>query len=340
MSSTRLRPPFDTGLDRRAFLTRSAAAAGLVAAPWAVQAVPAVDTAKIIVGFAPGGTADTVGRRVGHRLHGAYARTVVVENRSGAGGQIAIQAVKGMPADGSALLVTPGSMLMIYPHIYRKLSYDPIADFTPLSLACIFDFGLGVGPEVPASVTSVQQFLAWVRANPAGASFGSPTPGSVPHFIGELLARAGNVDLRHVPYRGSQPALQDLMGGQIAAVSAPIGEFLPHLAGGRVRLLASSGAVRSRFAPELPTYAEQGLKDLTFSEWFGLYAPARLPAVQVTALNAALRQALAAPDVIEGFATMGLEAQASDPAALAARLKADLDHWGPIVKRIGFAADS
>lgn len=341
MTSTRPRhAPPRTGIQRRAFLAHAATAAGLAAAPWLAHASPGIDTLKIIVGFAPGGTADTVGRRVGSKLAGTYARSVVVENRSGAGGQIAIQAVKGMAADGSAILVTPASMLMIYPHIYRKLSYDPVADLTPLSMACTLDFGLGVGPLGPDSVTTVAQFLAWVKTNPAGASFGSPAPGSVPHFIGELLARAGSADLRHVPYRGSQPAMLDLIGGQIAAVSAPVGEFLQHLGGGKVRLLATSGATRSRFAPGIQTYAEQGLKDLQFNEWFGFFAPGRLPAPQVAALNASLRQSLAASDVIEGLATMGLEAAGSDAGALASRLKADLDRWGPIVKRIGFTADS
>jgi tripartite-type tricarboxylate transporter receptor subunit TctC len=293
-----------------------------------------------VVGFAPGGTADTIARRVGDKLGGRYARVAVVDNRTGAGGQIAVQAVKGMPGDGSAILVTPASMLMIYPHIYKKLAYDPIADLTPLSLACTFEFGLAVGPAVPASVANVAEFLAWVKANPAKGSYGSPAPGSVPHFLGELLSRAGAVAMQHIPYRGSQPAVLDLIGGQIAAVSAPMGEFLQHLPGGKVRLLATSGAARSRFAPSVATYAEQGFAELQVSEWFGFFGPARMSGDTVARLNASLRDALSSKDVIDGLAAMGLEVAGSKPQELEARLKQDHDRWGPIVKRIGFTAES
>jgi tripartite-type tricarboxylate transporter receptor subunit TctC len=299
-----------------------------------------LDTAKILAGFAPGGTVDTLARRVANKINGSYARAVVVENKPGAGGQIAVSTLKAAAADGTTLLVTPMSMLGIYPHTYRKLPYDPATDVTPVSLGVEFDMGLAVGPSVPASVTNVPEFLAWASSNKQVANFGSPAPGSVPHFVGELIGRAGKVELQHIGFRGTQPAIVDLLGGQISAVSGPVGEFLPHLAGGKLRVLATSGAKRNKFVSNVPTLVEQGYKDLVFSEWFGFYLPGQASADVVQRANAAIRAALAAPDVIEGLGSMGLQARSSTPAELAAMLKADTERWGPIVKAIGFTAES
>ena len=299
-----------------------------------------LDTAKILTGFAAGGTVDTLARRVVAHKNGSYAKAVVVDTRTGAGGQIAITALKTSPADGSVLLVTPMSMLGIYPHTYKKLPYDPVADLAPVSLGVVFDMGFAVGPQVPATVKTVPEFLEWCKAHPTNANFGSPAPGSVPHFVGELIGRAGKVDLRHVGFRGSQPAILDMMGGQIAAVSAPVGEFLPHLSGGKVRLLATSGAARNKFVPGTPTLVEQGFKDLVFGEWFAFYLPGKAAPDVVQKAHAAVRAALADKDVVSGLAAMGLEAQSSSPAELAALLKADTEKWGPIVKAIGFTAES
>jgi tripartite-type tricarboxylate transporter receptor subunit TctC len=325
-------------MQRRTFLGAGAAALGSLSLPSFAQ--PALEIARFITGFAAGGTSDALCRRLAARLSGSYAKSVVVENRTGAGGQIAIQAIKGMAADGSNILQTPMSMLGIYPHIYKRLPYDALKDVTPVTLGCVFDFGFAVGPAVPASVSTVPQYLAWARQNVAGGAFGSPAAGSVPHFIGVLLGKSGGLDLRHVPYRGTQPAILDMIGGQIAAVSGPVGDFLPHLAGGKVRLLATSGAARSKFTPNVATLSEQGLREMVFSEWFGLFLPPGASPEVVARANAALRPALGAPEVVEGLAAMGLEAASSTPAQLAARLKADYDRWTPIVKAIGFTADS
>lgn len=326
-------------MGRRQWLQLGAlAAAALPARALFAQEAP-MDVARFVTGFAPGGTSDTLCRRLAARMSGSYARSVVVENRTGAGGQIAIQTVKAMPADGSAILQTPMSMLGIYPHIYKKLAYEPLQDLTPVSLGCVFDFGFAVGPMVPASVSSVPEYLAWARTS-GNKGFGSPAPGSVPHFIGVLLGRSAALELTHIPYRGTQPAIVDMIGGQLPAVCGPVGDFLPHLAAGKCRLLATSGAARNRFVPAVPTLTEQGLKDMAFSEWFGLFLPGGAAAPVVQRANAALRPALAAPEVVEGLAAMGLQASSSTPAELAARLKADHDRWGPIVKSIGFTADS
>ena len=324
----------------RRTLLQSAAASALLALGPRAQAQAALDNVKIITGFPPGGTSDTICRRVAARLAPGYGRSVVVENRTGAGGQIAIQAVRTMAPDGATILQTPMSMLGIYPHIYRRLPYDPVADLTPVTLGCTFDFGFAVGPAVPASVRTLPEFLAWCKANPAQANFGSPAAGSVPHFIGVLLGRSAGIELKHVPYRGTQPAILEMIGGQIQAVSGPIGEFTQHVAAGKCRLLAATGATRSRFAPDTPTLMEQGLRDMSFSEWFGFYLPARASAEVVQRANAALRAALADKETVDGLALMGLEAKSSTPAELAALLKADTEKWGPIVKSIGFTAES
>jgi len=326
-------------LNRRNLLQSTLASTLLGAVGQQAWAQAQIESLKIVTGFPPGGTSDSICRRVAEKMAPGYAKTAFVENKTGAGGQIAIQFVKTAPADGTVLLQTPMSMLGIYPHIYKKLNYDPVNDVMPVSLGCTFDFGFAVGPLVPASVKTVPEFLAWCKANPALANFGSPAAGSVPHFIGALLGRAAEVDLRHVAFRGTQPAILDMIGGQIAAVSGPIGEFTQHVAAGKCRLLGATGAKRSQFAPQTATFAEQGMKDFVYSEWFGFYVPAKTPADIVNRMNAALRVALAAPETVSGLAVMGLEAQSSSPAELAARLKADTERWAPLVKTIGFTAE-
>lgn len=327
-------------ISRRHVLRSAGASALLAGLGRQAQAQSQIETLKIVTGFAAGGTSDTTCRRVAARLGGSYARTAVVENRTGAGGQIAIQYVKGQPADGATLLQTPTSMLTIYPHIYKKLPYDPATDITPVSLACVFDFGFAVGPAVPAGVKNINDFMAWAKANPAQANFGSPAAGSTPHFVGALLGRHAGVELKHVAYRGTQPAMLDLLGGQIAAVSGPVGDITQHLPTGKVRILATSGAKRSRFAPDVPTYTEQGLKDMAHSEWFAFFLPGRAAPELVARMNTALKAALASKDVVDGLATFGLEALSSSPAELAELLKKDAAKWAPIVKAIGFTADA
>jgi tripartite-type tricarboxylate transporter receptor subunit TctC len=295
---------------------------------------------RIITGFPPGGTSDTICRRVADRLRGNYAKTAVVENKAGAGGQIAVTAMKTVAPDGATLLQTPMSMLGIYPFVYSKLPYDPINNVTPVSLGAVFDFGFAVGPSVPASVKTMPDFLAWCKANPAQANYGSPGAGSVPHFYPSFIARNAGVDLKHIPFRGTQPAILDMIGGQLPAVSGPVGEFTQHVAAGKCRLLATTGKVRNRFAPNTSTLIEQGLKDMEFNEWFGFYLPAKASPEVVARANAALRTALASQDVIDGLAVMGLEAASSTPQELAVMLKQASDKWGPIVKAIGFTADA
>lgn len=325
---------------RRHLLQATGATALLASLGQRAFAQAGLDTATIVTGFAAGGTSDTTCRRIAQRMQPDYAKAVVVENRTGAGGQIAVSYVKGRPADGATILQTPTSMLTIYPHIYRKLPYDPVADLTPVSLACVFDFGFAVGPSVPANIRTVPEFLAWAKSNPNGANFGSPAAGSTPHFIGALLGRQAGVELKHAAYRGTQPAMLDLLGGNISAVSGPVGDIIQHLSTGKVRILGVSGAKRSRFAPDVPTFGEQGIANMAHSEWFAFLLPAKASAEVVGRLNAAMKAALAQKDVIDGLAGFGLEAMSSSPAELADLLKRDTSKWGPIVKQVGFTAEN
>ena len=263
-------------LNRRQILALLAATAGLPSSH-----AEGIEQTRILYGFPPGSSGDVAARRIAERLGGStYAKNApLVDNRAGAGGRLALEALKTMPADGSVLALTPMVTTAIYPHVYRRLAYDPVADLSPVGMAAVSHHGLAVGPAVPASVTNVKSFLAWAKANPDSANYGSPAAGSTPHFLGALLALGQDVPLRHVPYRGSMPGITDLVGGQIAAMFTPTGDFLNFQRAGKLRLLATSGPSRLPFASEVPTFAEQGLGELTVEEWYASMPAraARLP---------------------------------------------------------------
>ena len=325
---------------RRAFTQSLLGSAALSAfgLPLAAQAQASLDMAKILVGFPPGGTTDALSRRVADKLRGSYASNVIVENKPGAGAQIAISALKAAPADGSTLLLTPSSMLSVYPFTYSKLPYT-LDDLAPVSVACFFSHGFGVGPAVPASVKTVKDFLAWAKANPDRANFASPAAGSIPHLTAALFNKLSKADLQHVPYKGSAPGIQDLLGGQVSSMCSPVGDYLPHLKSGRLRLLATSGPQRSPFTPDVPTFKEQGI-DIAVREWYGFFLPAKATPDVRRRAAAYLQPALASKDLIDSMAQVGMEVQSSTPDQLAAWLKADADQWRGIVKEIGFSADS
>jgi tripartite-type tricarboxylate transporter receptor subunit TctC len=322
---------------RRRFL--GAAALGLVsgALPFRARA-QSVDTAKIIIGFPPGGTTDVMGRKVAEKLRGSYARVCIVENRPGAGGQLGVVALKDSPADGSAMLLTPSSMLTIYPHTYKSLQYK-LDDVAPVSLAMHTHHVLSVGPAVPDGVKTIKEFFAWTKANPDKASYGSPGAGSMPHLIGVLLNKAGGADLRHIGYRGSAPGIQELLGGQISSFLGPVGDVIAHAKAGKVRVLGSSGSKRDAFVPDVPTMGEQGFR-IALREWYAFFMPARASAETVQRASAALQQAIAQSDVADFGRQFGLEVQSSAPRQLADLLKADAAEWSGLAKETGFTADS
>ena len=329
--------------NRRQFIQVSAATAvlGGFALPSFAQALP-IEQVKIINGFPVGGSADTTSRRVGEKLGpSAYTKNpAVVENKTGAAARIAIDAVKAAAPDGATLLLTPYSMMAIYPHIYKQLSYDPFTDLMPVCMASSLVHGLAVGPMVPATVKTVKDYLAWAKANPKDASYGSPAAGSTPHFLGALLGLNNGVDLKHIPYRGSTPGVVDLLGGQLASMFAPHGDFLANHKAGKLRILATSGKQRSAFVPEIPTFIESGFPDLMVEEWFGFYVPAKTPTSIIAAANTAINAALKEKSVIDSLAIQGMLPVGGTAAQMAADQKIQFDYWGPIVKKVGFTAEA
>lgn len=300
------------------------------------QAMP--DLARLMVGFPPGGSTDNVARRLAEKLRGQYAQNVIVDNKPGAGMQIAVSALKDAAPDGNTLLLSPPSPFSIYPHTYRKLPYAT-EDVQAVSMVCTFPFALAVGPAVPESVRTLPEFVTWLKANPSKGSFGSPAPGSTPHLVGSLLGQLAGVEFTHVGYRGDGPGLQDLMGGQVTAYSTVLGSYLPYMKSGRLRLLAVSGTERSAFVPDLPTYREQGYA-LEMTEWFGIFAPAKTPAATVLRAAEAVRKAVAQPDFARGLAEFGMTARSSTSREMAERVRSETELWRGHVKRIGFSADS
>lgn len=322
---------------RRTFVKTAAGLAALGALPIAARA-QALETLRILAGFPAGGTVDVLARRIADKLRGGYARIALVENKPGAAGQIAVNTLKDSPPDGSVALITPSSMLSIYPYTYRKLQYK-LEDVAPVSVAAYINHGLAIGPAVPESVRTLKDFLAWGKSNTDKANFGSPGAGSMPHMIGAMLTKASATDLRHIPYRGTVPGVQDLLGGQISSFLGPIGDYIPHAKTGKLRVLAISGGQRSPFLPETPTLRELG-HAITVREWYGLFLPGKASADAVRRLAGAVQPVLAQPDVLEFGKPVGLEIQSSSPQQLADLLQADANEWRQLIKDIGFTADS
>jgi tripartite-type tricarboxylate transporter receptor subunit TctC len=230
-------------------------------------------------------------------------------------------------------------MLAIYPHVYKKLSYDPFKDFAPVSTCALVEFAFSVGPAVPESVKTLADFAKWAKANPKQGAYASPAAGSTTHFLGVMLARAAGIELTHVPYKGEAPGIQDLIGGQIASSINVIGSILPHAKAGKARVLATSGAKRSRFLPEVPTFVEAGYKEVEAQEWFGFLVPAKTPPEVVEKFAAAVAEVAKAPDVSECLAQLAYEPSAIRTKEFAALIKAEYERWGPIVKASGFSLE-
>jgi tripartite-type tricarboxylate transporter receptor subunit TctC len=313
-------------------------ACGLLAGltPLAAQA-QADRTLRILVGFPPGGSIDTVGRLLADRMKDELKANVVVDNKPGAGGRVAADLLKAAPADGSTFMLAPVVVPVLAPLVFSKLNYNPATDFAPVGHVCNFSFALSVPAALP--VRTVQEFLAWTKANPQRANFGSPAAGSLPHFFGEMLSREADAGLVHVPFAGGAPLMTALIGGQVSAGIDVVLEALEAHRGGKVRILAVSGDRRSPVLPDVPTFRESGFPNIVASGWFGAYAPARTPEPAIAAFNRALNRALAQPDVVERFARLALEPGGGSPADLSRIEQASTARWAPVVKATGFRAD-
>lgn len=325
-------------ISRRQFLAASAASATL--SPWGAGALAqSQQPIKLVVGFAPGGAADFVGRQLALNLSAELGQTVLVDNRPGAGGRIAVEAVKNAKPDGLTLLVTPGSILTIYPHVYDKLSYNPLTDLLPVASLCAVPYSVNIGPQVPASVKTLKDFGEWLKANPALASYGSPGAGTTPHFLGAMFAASYGAQYVHAPYKGGSLALQDVMGGQLPSSFNVVSEAVPFVGNEKLRTLGVSSPQRIPQMPNVPTFAEQGMGDMTSQEWVGLLAPKGTKPEVVERLHAAVNRCFGTEKVKQALAETAFAPVLGTQAEFAAMLKADIAKWGPVVKSTGFKAE-
>lgn len=313
--------------------TRRALLAATLATPALAQAqAPWAPTRPIrfVVPFPAGGATDVVARVLAERLQETLGQPVVVENRTGAGGNIGVENVVRSAPDGTTLLMGTTGTLTVNPHLYSTLGFDPLRDLAPVSMAFTTDHVLVVNPAVPAR--TAQEFLALVRARPGALSYGSAGSGSSTHTVPELFRLAARVDIAHVPYRGSAPALNDLVAGNVQVMLDQIPSAIGQIQGGRVRALAVTGARRSPLLPEVPTLAEIGLPEAQATSWGAVMAPGGTPAPIVLRLSAAIRDALAQASVRERLAAAGADGVASTPEELATFLREETAKWARVVR--------
>jgi tripartite-type tricarboxylate transporter receptor subunit TctC len=292
---------------------------------------------RLIVGFPAGGGTDIIARLLAERIRVPFASSVIVENRPGAAARASVDYVKNAEPDGATLLFTPDFPITLYPHSFRSLSYDPLRDLVPVAPAAKSMLSYNIGPAVPASVTSLAGFVQWCRDNPGNATYATTAAGGTPHFVGVMFANAAGVAMTPAHYRGGAPALQDLLGGHVPASINPISEAMEQAKSGSLRMLAVTGARRSRFLPDVPTMREQGF-DVVVESWLGAFAPARTPAETVRALGGAINEVARSPDFAESLARFGNEPALQTPDEFAATVRDDLARWAPIVKASGFVA--
>ena len=318
---------------RRTFRPILAAALALV-----VTTLPAAaqGTTRIIFPFAAGGSGDALARMLADRLQKETGETTIVDNRAGAQGRLGVTAVKSAPPDGHTLLLTPIAPLAIYQHVYKSLSYDPFADFVPVSQVATFDFAIAAGPQI--SVSTVKELADWVRKNPDKGSYGTPAAGTLPHFFAVSFAKAAGLDLRHVGYRGSAIALTDLLAGQIPIMVTTTSDLLEQHKAGRIKVLATSDRARSPFLPDVPTFREAGY-DIEGSGWYGVFAPAGTAKETVAKISGIMAAAVKDPDIRDKLLKFGLVPTGTTPEEFAAIQKRDSALWEPAVKASGYSPE-
>jgi tripartite-type tricarboxylate transporter receptor subunit TctC len=313
---------------------RFAAACLLLAAGMAQAQYPGKPI-HLIIPFPPGGPTDIIGRAVGQKLSEALGQPVIVENRGGAGASIGSDFVAKSAPDGYTLLVGTTGSHTINPAIYSKLPYDPVRDFAPVTLLATYGNVLVVSPNLP--VKNVKQLIELARAKPGEITFGSAGNGSSNHLSGELLASMSGVRMQHVPYKGSAPALVDVMAGQTSFMFDILSTSLPQIKAGKVRAIAYSGPTRSPLIPDVPTVAESGVPGYDVVGWFGLFAPAGTPRDIVNRLNAETVKILKLPEMKEKLT--GYDPAPSTPEQFAAIIKSDITTWAKVVKDSGAHVD-
>lgn len=293
---------------------------------------------KLIVPAAPGGVTDLLARTVGQKLTETWGQAVIVDNRPGAGQVIGAEAVAKAAGDGYTLIVSDASTFVINPFLYRKLPYDSLRDFTPVVMLSQASPVLAVGASVP--VSSLQELIALAKAKPGSLSYGSMGSGIYNHISMEQLKQLAGVDIVHVPYKGSTPALTALLSGQIAVFLVNLSVVEPHAKAGKLKILAAATAKRLAMRPDLPTISESGFPGFESGTWFGILGPANLPRDVVGKIHADVTRIVNAHEFHEqNIARLGLQGVAMSPDQFAQAIKADLDHWGKLVKASGARAD-
>ena len=305
----------------------------------AISSAQPAKLTRLIVGFPAGGGTDVAARALADRMQASYPAGLIVESRPGASGRLAVEYVKSSPPDGTTMLFTTDFVLTIFPHSFKKLNYDPIKDFVPVAVCANTSLAFCIGPSVPENVKTVADFVAWSKANPKEAAYASTSAGATPHFAGLMFSRAAGIPLLHVPYKGGAPALQDLMGGQIASSFNPVGEIIPQLKSGKIRVLATTGAKRNKFLPDVPTMVESGFKDVVAEVWLGVLMPANTPQAIVSRAASTINDALKSPELRETYSKFGMDPLGGTPESFAALIKSDLAQWGPVIKASGFTAE-
>ncbi len=321
---------------QRRTLTLAAALAGLfAAAPWpaVAQDKPPI---RILVGFPPGGSADTVARLIADKLRTTLGQQAVVDNKPGAAGRVALGELKRAAPDGQTLVLAPSGAFVILPWVYRSVGYDPVRDFTPVARAATFDFAITAGPAAPAG--DLKTILAWMKANPGKANIGNPGAGTVPHFTGVMLGQSVAMDITQVAYKGGAPALNDLLGGQIPLmVDTPL-ETIEHHRAGKLRIVAVTGEARIKALPDVPTLKEQGI-NMSADAYFGVYGPPGMSAELTARISRAIGDALRQGDVQDKIFSLGLVPSHGGPEELAATQASHYKRWEVPIKTSGFTAD-
>lgn len=321
-------------LHRRHLLASAVAASVLPALPaWADGTKPV----RILVGFPPGGGSDAIARLLADKLKDVLGIPVVVDNRPGAGGQIAAQVLKAAPADGTTLFLTHDHTLSILPLVVKNPGFDPVSDFVPVAGFATFVNAFAVSGGTPAR--SFNEYVQWLQAARGGqGAVGVPAPASTPEFLVKLLGRKYRLDLVAAPYRGSAPMIGDMLGNQIAAGVGSVQDFIEHHRAGKLRVVGVLGTQRQAALPDVPTFDELGLKGFEDLPYYGIYAPAGTPGAFIAQFSAALAQVLAQPAVHEQLTTLGLTVGHMAPGQLAARQKAYTAAWARIIRNSGFTA--
>ena len=294
---------------------------------------------RLVITFPPGGSADFQARIIGARLSEQLGQQIVVDNRSGASGIVALELVAKSPADGYSLLLASSSSLCINPSIFSKLPYDSVKDFAPITMTSRTTLALAAGPSFPAS--SVKELIALAKASPGKLSYGSTGVGNVTHLAGEMLKSLGGVDLVHVPYRGAGPQMIDVMSGNVSVGFTSLTAAVPHMRSGRLKVLVVTSKQRSSAAPDVPTVSEVGMPDIEIATgWFGILAPVHTPKAVLSRLNAEIVKTIHMPEVQAQFIGQGLDPATSTADEFSAVIKSDTAKWARVVKQVGIRAQS